>query len=58
MKDNSIYGFTLNRKKSELDQVQDLQFLRIRLRLDLGDASLPESKAWEIVAHPRHLSFL
>ena len=29
---------------------QDLQFLGIRLRLNLGEASLPESKAWEIVA--------
>ena len=53
-----LVGFILNRKKSELDLTQDLQFLRIRLRLDLGEASLPESKAWEIVAHARHLSSL
>ena len=53
-----LVGFVLNRKKSELDLTQDLQFLRIRLRLDLGEASLPESKAWEIVARPRHLSSL
>ena len=39
-----LVGFILNRKKSELD----LQFLGIRLRLDLGKALLPESKAWEI----------
>ena len=45
-------------KKSELDLTQDIQFLGIRLRLDLGEASLPESKAWEIVAHTRHLSSL
>ena len=51
-------GFILNRKKSKLDLTQDLQFLRIRLRLDLGEASLPESKAWEIVARARHLSSL
>ena len=44
----SSSGFILNRKKSELDLTQDLQFLGIRLRLDLGEASLPESKAWEI----------
>ena len=51
-------GFILNRKKSELDLTQDLQFLGIRLRLDLGEASLPESKAWEIVARACHLSSL
>ena len=37
---------------------QDLQFLWIRLCLDLGEASLPESKAWEIVARTRYLSSL
>ena len=45
-----LVGFVLNRKKSELDLTQDFLFLRIRLSLDLGEASLPESKAWEIVA--------
>ena len=53
-----LVGFILNRKKSELDLTQDLQFLEIRLRLDLGEASLPQSKAWEIVARARHLSSL
>ena len=53
-----LVGFILNRKKSELDLTQDLQFLGIRLRLDLGEASLPQSKAWEIVARARHLSSL
>ena len=53
-----LVGFILNRKNSELDLTQDLQFLGIRLRLDLGEASLPESKAWEIVARARHLSSL
>ena len=53
-----LVGFVLNRKKSELDLTQDLQFLGIRLRLDLGEASLPESKAWEIVALACHLSSL
>ena len=51
-----LVGFVLNRKKSELDLTQDIQFLGIRLRLDLGEASLPESKAWEIAARARHLS--
>ena len=51
-------GFILNRKKSELDLTQDLQFLGIHLRLDLGETYLLESKAWEIVAHARHLSSL
>ena len=45
-------------KKSELDLTQDIHFLGIRLRLDLGEASLSESKAWEIVARTRHLSSL
>ena len=53
-----LVGFILNRKKSELDLTQDLQFLGIHLRLDLGRASLPESKAGEIVACARHLSSL
>ena len=53
-----LVGFILNRKKSVLDLTQDLQFLGICLRLDLGEASLPESKAWEIVACARHLSSL
>ena len=53
-----LVGFILNRKKSELDLTQDLQFLRIHLRLDLGKALLPESKAREIVACARHLSSL
>ena len=51
-------SFILNRKKSELDLPQELQFLGIRLRLDLGEAALPESKAWEIVARACHLSSL
>ena len=50
--------FILNLKKSELDLTQDLQFLGIHLRLDLGKALLPESKAGEIVACARHLSSL
>ena len=53
-----LVGFILNRKKSELDLTQDLQFLGIHLRLDLGRASLPESKAGEIVACACHLSSL
>ena len=40
-----LVGFILYRKKSELHLTQDLQFLGIHLRLDLGEASLPESKA-------------
>ena len=45
-------------KQKELDLTQVIQFLGIRLRLDLGEASLPESKVWEIVARARHLSSL
>ena len=53
-----LVGFILNRKKSEIDLTQDIQFLGIHLRLDLGKALLSESKAWEIVARARHLSSL
>ena len=53
-----LVGFILNRKKSELDLTQDLQFLGIHLRLDLGKALLLESKAGEIDACARHLSSL
>ena len=53
-----LVGFILNRKKSELDLTQDLQFLGIHLRLDIGKAFLPVSKAGEIVACARHLSSL
>ena len=47
----NLVGFILNEKKSKLNLVQDIQFLRIRLCLDLGVALLPESKAWEIATH-------
>ena len=53
-----LVGFVLNRKKSELDLTQDIQFLGIHLRLDLGETSLPDTKAWEIVALAHHLSSL
>ena len=53
-----LVGFILNRKKSELDLTQDIQFLGIHLRLDQGRALLPVSKAGEIVACARHLSSL
>ena len=41
-----LVGFILNRKKSELDLTQDLQFLGIHLRLDLGKALLPGVQGW------------
>ena len=53
-----LVGFVLNEKKSELDLVQDIQFLGIRLRLDLKVALLPESKAQEIAARAGQLSSL
>ena len=49
-------GFNLNTKKSGLDLVQDIQFLGILLRLDLGKALLPESKARKIVARMCEIS--
>ena len=48
--------FKLNVHKSELEPVQDMQFLGVQLFLDLGRAVLPDSKAWEIVAHCHNLS--
>ena len=48
-----LVGFILNRKKSELDLIQDLQFLGIHLRLDLGKALLPESTSFSFVRSDR-----
>ena len=45
-----LVGFVLNRKKSKLDLVQDIQFLGVQLRLGPWRAFLPESKDREIVA--------
>ena len=47
----NMVGLRLNKAKPELELVQDIQFLGLRLRLDEGRASLPISKAWEIIAH-------
>ena len=44
-------GLMLNKAKSELEPVQDIQFLGLQLHLDQGRASLPISKAREIMAH-------
>ena len=54
----NLVGFVLNEKKSKLDLVQDIQFLGIRLCLDLGVALLPESKAQEIATRACKLSSL
>ena len=40
----NMVGLNLNEEKSELEPVQDIQYLGLRLRLDLGRASLPVSK--------------
>ena len=45
-----LVGLKLNEGKSELVPVQDIQFLGLQLCLDQGRASLPISKAWEIIA--------
>ena len=58
LKTLDLVGFILNRKKSKLDLVQDIQFLGIRLHLDLGEALLSESKAREIAACVCELSSL
>ena len=44
----NMVGLRLNEAKSELEPVQDIQFLGLPLLLDQGRASLPVSKALEI----------
>ena len=44
-----LVGLKLNEAKSELEPVQDIQFLGLQLCLDQGRASLPVSKAWKII---------
>ena len=44
-----MVGLKINKAKSELEPVQDIQFLGLRLRLGQGSASLPISKAREII---------
>ena len=46
-----LVGLKLNEAKSKLDPVQDIQFLGLWLCLGQGRASLPISKAWEIMVH-------
>ena len=53
---NIVLGLKLNEGKSELEPVQDIQFLGPQLRLDQGRASLPISKAREIIACACQLS--
>ena len=50
LKTLDLVGFKLTEGKSELDPVQDIQFLGLRLCLDQGRASLRVLKAWEIIA--------
>ena len=52
----NMVGLKINKAKSELEQVQDIQFLGLRLRLGQGSASLPISKAREIIAHACRIS--
>ena len=47
----NMVGLMLNEAKSELEPVQNIQFLGLRLHLDQGRASLPISEAREIIAH-------
>ena len=56
LKTLDLVWFILGRKKSELDLVQDIQFLGIRLRLDLRGSLAPRVKAREIVARACELS--
>ena len=44
-----MVGMKLNVSKLELDSVQDIQFLGIQLRLDLGRADLPDLQGSGIV---------
>ena len=47
----NMVGLKLNKAKSELEPVQDIQFLGLRLCPDQGIASLPVSKVREIIPH-------
>ena len=51
-----MVGLRLNEAKSELEPVQDIQFLRLRLHLDQGRASLSVSKAQETMSHMCRIS--
>ena len=51
-----LIGLKLNVAKSKLDPSQDIQFLGFQLYLDQGRASLPISKAREIIAHACRIS--
>ena len=51
-----MVGLRLNEGKFGLEPVQDIQFLGLRLLLDQGRASLPVSKAREIIAHVCRIS--
>ena len=46
----------LNEANSELEPVQNIQFLGLQLHLNQGRASLPVSKAREIIAHGCRIS--
>ena len=52
----NMVGLRLNKAKSELEPVRDIQFLGLRLHLDQGRASLPVSKAQEIMARACRIS--
>ena len=45
-----LVGFILNSKMSKLDLVQDIQFLRIQLHLDLGRALKSKAREIHVVA--------
>ena len=51
-----MVGLGLNEAKFKLEPVQDIQFLGLLLHLDQGGASLPVSKAREIMAHVCQIS--
>ena len=52
----NMVGLRLNEAKSKLEPVQDIQFLGLQLHLDQGRASLPISKAREIMAQSCRIS--
>ena len=51
-----MVGLRLNKAKSGLEPVRDIKFLGLRLHLDRGRASLPLSKAQEIMARACRIS--
>ena len=52
-----LYLLQIKCKKSQLELLQDMQFLGFRLRLNLGRVLLPDSKSHQVVSSQSVLSY-